>query len=302
MKKSLGTIVKILISTLLIVFICKKVGLNEIVGNLTKVRLPFLIATLFAFTFSILKAYKWYYVLRLSKNKVRLWSGIKSYLLGMCFGLLTPARIGEAGRFINIEGKKKVLVMSLVGVDKIFDVLTVVFLCSFGVYHFMGILPCLSLVFIVSIMLLTIYYPGPLSSRFLILTERIIPSIRDKVQGVIENIRAIDRKSLIKFTMLTLSCYSIVIIEYYFLVSNFEPVPILPILMVQPLIMLTNILPITIGGLGVREGTAVILFSYFSISNSTAVNSAFMLFFLNTFLPGVIGSFIILTIRFSKNN
>lgn len=52
--------------------------------------------------------------------------------------------------------------------------------------------------------------------------------------------------------------------------------------------MLMNFV-ITIGGLGIREGTAIFLLGKFSLSPATAFNSGFLLFLINTALPAIIG-------------
>ena len=53
---------------------------------------------------------------------------------------------------------------------------------------------------------------------------------------------------------------------------------------VFPLTLLTNVLPITIGNLGVREGATIILLKEFEISSEISFNIAILLFFLHHIL------------------
>src|SRR5262249_11177509 len=57
-----------------------------------------------------------------------------------------------------------------------------------------------------------------------------------------------------------------------------------------PLVVLTNAVPVTIAGFGLREGTAVYLLSHYGVPQAFAFAGAFLMFFLNTALPGFVGA------------
>jgi uncharacterized membrane protein YbhN (UPF0104 family) len=57
-----------------------------------------------------------------------------------------------------------------------------------------------------------------------------------------------------------------------------------------PLVVLTNVLPITIGGLGVREAAAAALLSHYGVSPADAALAALLMFGINTALPGIVGA------------
>ncbi len=59
------------------------------------------------------------------------------------------------------------------------------------------------------------------------------------------------------------------------------------------IMILSNLLPITIGGLGVREALSVLILRRYGVSDAVAVNAAFLSYLTNTVLPGVVGSFLI---------
>ena len=58
---------------------------------------------------------------------------------------------------------------------------------------------------------------------------------------------------------------------------------------VFPLVLMTNILPITIGNLGIREGTTIFLLDTFGISSEIAFNISIILFFMHSIIPAIIG-------------
>jgi hypothetical protein len=60
------------------------------------------------------------------------------------------------------------------------------------------------------------------------------------------------------------------------------------------MVVLTNAVPLTVAGLGTREGAAIILLSRYHthILRSVASASAFLMFFMNTALPGIVGALV----------
>jgi uncharacterized membrane protein YbhN (UPF0104 family) len=62
------------------------------------------------------------------------------------------------------------------------------------------------------------------------------------------------------------------------------------ILFVFPLVLLTNVAPVTLSGLGLREGTAIALLALFGISSAAAFNATFLSYLLNSVAPAVVGA------------
>jgi hypothetical protein len=69
----------------------------------------------------------------------------------------------------------------------------------------------------------------------------------------------------------------------------FEDVAVLTMIICFPLVMLVNSVPVTIGGLGVREGASVLFFSQFAVQESSALGAALLLFAINILIPGLCG-------------
>jgi uncharacterized membrane protein YbhN (UPF0104 family) len=68
-----------------------------------------------------------------------------------------------------------------------------------------------------------------------------------------------------------------------------------------PLVIFANIIPVTIGGVGVREGVSAIILGRFRVAPEVAVSASFLLFCINTLLPGLIGAFFVHRIKFRNN-
>ena len=67
-----------------------------------------------------------------------------------------------------------------------------------------------------------------------------------------------------------------------------------------PLIILSISLPLTIGGLGVREAVAVLLLSRFGVAQATALNAALLLFVINVLAPGLLGLTLVPKMKIGK--
>ena len=73
-------------------------------------------------------------------------------------------------------------------------------------------------------------------------------------------------------------------------VSPSAPISVLPVF---PIITLSTILPLSIGGVGIREWTAVLLLSRFNITPEAAITAFFGHFVVVQLLPSLVGVIII---------
>lgn len=283
-KKFIINITKLLITFLIFYFIFKKIPTQEIFHSLISANIKFFIlAGILGILFTFFKILKWHLLLKdLSIISNSLLKSMDSYFIGMSIGLITPGRIGEVARIVSIDKEKKVEGISLVILDKIFDLLSVLILALWGFYFFFGIYMLIFIGILITFSLIIIFNTFILKnfSNFFPLKN---------FRQIIEGIFNIKKRTLILNFFLSLLSYSLVLIEVYFITNAFEKFSLIPIIISYPIVMLVNLLPITIGGLGVREGTAIFLLGKFSLSSTTAFNTAFLLFLINIALPAVIG-------------
>lgn len=284
-KNLLLNLAKVLVTVYIIYFIFRKISIESVIDSFTSIRLLFFgIAFIIGLLFTILKVYKWHLLIKDLDPCIPLSSSIDGYLSGMSFGIITPGRVGEVGRIVGIPGDKKVAGLGLVLWDKIFDLLTVVLLSLWGIGYFLGtyILVLISLILLG--LLFLIFKPEYLS----ILLK--IPILKRYPQ-FLEGLRYLRIKTIIFCLFLTLVSYLLVLLEAFFLLRAFGYSFNLGIFIAYPLVMLANLIPITVGGLGVREGFSILLLSRFGIPDSVAFNLAFLIFLINTALPAVWGLF-----------
>jgi hypothetical protein len=200
----------------------------------------------------------------------------------MSVGLITPGRVREIARIGSIDKKRRIEELSLVIWDKIFDLLAVLILALGGFYFFFGISLTGILGILIIFSLFIVFNPKILKKFLNIFPFKKFPNL---IQGLIN----LKRKTLLLNFILSFLSYFLVLIEVYFLANSFEKFPFTSTFIGYPLVMLVNLLPITIGGLGIREGTSIFVLGKLGLSQTASFNSAFLLFLINTALPAIIG-------------
>jgi len=230
---------------------------------------------------------KWRQIIKDGGIKATPWETIRSFLGGAAMGLLTPGRVGELGRVIFL---KKEELGSLVGIailDKVIDLNVTLWLAIYGSFVvFDGVVPYL---------FLTV---GLLGGGFLTFPHMIGKIAEDMFNGkflvkklglLIEGMNAVRAKTVLLCIFYRFLASMIDMIQYYFLISAFVPIKLDQVFVVYPLIILTNLLQLTVGNIGVREGVAAILLSRYGIPPAVAVSASLLLFMLNSLIPGLLG-------------
>lgn len=289
-------ILKVLLTFVLVYLVMDKISFRDFENSIKTIRAGFVVALFYALVFTLIKALKWYYLVRQTSEKGTTWGdAVKSYFVGMVGGLLTPGRVGEIARTVYLEKHNKSLIIYLVAVDKVFDITVVVLLALPGIYYFTGVFAFFATAgvgIILAGLLVGIFfphYPPRWLNRLLERTGK-WAGIRERLSLIEREMESMTMKFKLKFLGITFLSYGIVIIEFYWLVNNYQNCPLAAICLTQPLIMLINIVPVTIAGLGIREGAAVVLLASFGVGGAAAISSAFMLFLLNTAFPALAGA------------
>ena len=277
----------------LVCLVIKKTGSANIADSLRTITYDLGLALLYALLFTFLKVLKWHRLVQAGAGEgSSLGEAAKSYFVGMAGGLLTPGRVGEVARTMFLEIHEKSLVAYLVVLDRVFEVAAVLFLALPGLYYFLNPFFAALGVLLLALLLAALYYPEyPLRWLCRVL-ERSgkFAGARQQLGRTEARIAAISPGAKLKQLGLSLLSYGIVFVQFYHLLNNYDQGRLPAVLLAQPLIMLTNIMPFTIGGLGIREGAAMVLLSRFGVPRAAAISSAFMLFLLNTALPAIIGA------------
>lgn len=248
------------------------------------------VAALLTLPFLYFKTLRWLYILRFGGSEARFADAAISLLGGMGIALLTPARVGEVARIAYLRDNRKLRLSGLVLLDKFFDVEVLVLLSAIGAWEIIswGLGALLLLMGVAG--LVFAFFPR-VFRRPIELIERRMP-FGGRTKEVFSALDSLSPPATILYLVLTVAAFAIVILQFGVILHGATNVSPRIALLTFPLVILTNIVPLTIAGLGLREGASILLLGHFHVNAALAAISAFTMFFLNTALPGLAGAFV----------
>lgn len=247
------------------------------------------LAALLTAAFLALKAWRWYLILRESGINANFNQAFVSLIGGMGLALVTPARLGELVRVAYLPDARKWKIGGLVMIDKAFDVLVLTGLSIAGAWTLLGAWAGLAFTGVTLMGLFIVYRPATLALILYGLSAR-MPG-RSKLEGIWESLDALTPRSATIFIAVTLAAFGVVLLQFGIILSSWHAASIGIVALTFPIVILTNVLPVTIGGLGLREAAAALLLAHYGVSSADAALAAFLMFAINTALPGIVGAF-----------
>jgi hypothetical protein len=125
--------------------------------------------------------------------------------------------------------------------------------------------------------------------RVLVRSSRKLPG-RAALGRALESLEALSPRATTSYLVFTALSFAVVLVQFGLILLSWRAWSFDIVFLTFPLVILTNVLPITVGGLGVREGAAVLLLHHYGVSGAHAALAAFLMFFINTALPGFVGA------------
>jgi len=274
----LKTIIKFFFSFLLLYFVLSQIDLVKLKDILKNVNLYYLLLAIIFFNLSkIVSAVRLNYYLKEIKIDLKLKENLILYYVGMFYNLFLPGGIGGDGYKAYLLNKKyrvkyKKLISALL-FDRISGLISLIFLAGilflfsdFKIYYFTVLA-----VFITTTIYFIFYFVSKRINKFIFYFK--------------------------ETTILGLFVQLLQLISALFIIFSLGNLPIIDVLFLFLVSSVVSVLPITIGGIGVRELTFLYGFSYLGYQTDIGIAFSF-LFFIITILSSMFGIFFINT--FSK--
>jgi uncharacterized protein (TIRG00374 family) len=269
-----------------------KVNLGHLVRAAGSARPRYLLfALLLTGPFLYLKALRWHFMLGSAGVRASFGEAALSLIGGMGVALITPARIGELVRAAYLQDPQKLKIAGLVLIDKGFDVLVLSCLSIAGAWSLLGAWVGLAFTALSVLGLIGVYRPAPLLRLFLRIATRV--PMQAKVERVVSGLESLTPATTSAFLLITLVSFVVVLLQFGIILLSWQNWSLNIVFLTFPIVVLTNVLPITIGGLGVREATAAALLAHYGVPQSQAVLAALLMFAINTALPGIVGAIVL---------
>ncbi len=286
-------LVKVVGSGVLLFLLLSRLRLSELVVALREADGIYLgLAVLAGLLFLLVRAYKWFLIVRPYLVVPRFYTVLVSYMFALGISIFTPGRVGEIARIGGIGVTQKSAPAALFLFDRFVDVLVVFSMAVLGMYL---LLPYKSYALVLFILLSVSVMGLFCIPRIYGSLQRLIARLPfgTKLDRLFRSVALMERGTIALNILLTLGSYTICIFEVYLILRAFCNPKLSTVLAVHPLVMVTNILPVTIGGLGLREGASVVLYGRFGIPEEHAFWAGFLIFVFNTLLHGIVGTVLI---------
>lgn len=287
-------IFKITVSIILLIWIFYFIGVNKILIQLKNINIFFLlIAFIFVFFQIFFKALKWNSIIRMFKKRLDLYPSFVYTTISLAFGIVTPGRVGEFIKAKYLVNKTKIKYKEsfiTVILDKIFDVFAIFLLGLFGFMSLRDEIPY-SGFFIFGFLLALIFL------ILLIFFFNVLPTYTKKLFP--QKYRAWRNKTSFTKKLYTLTlAYSLVIwivyvFEGFFILKalGLTNPSISGLMIVIALMALSSAVPVTFGGIGIREIVAIYFLLLLGIPTETAALFSIFYTVISFGTPGVIGTF-----------
>jgi len=238
--------------------------------------------------FLALKALRWHVMLQRAAVDATFGEAFRSLVGGMGLALVTPARLGELVRVAYLRDGQKWKIGGLVMIDKAFDVLALCGLSIAGAWVLLGPAAGAAFGLATIVGLALVYEPRPLAAGLQGVSSR--GPFRSQLQRVWSSLESLSPRATTVYLLLTLLAFAVVLLQFGVILLSWRSWSPDVVFLTFPLVILTNVLPLTIGGLGIREAAAVALLGHYGVSPAHAFLAAFLMFAINTALPGIAGA------------
>lgn len=292
-----------IIGIFLFIYILFNIGYEKIIYAFSLIPWYFYGLALLVFIPKLLLAgLKWQYINKKQDIHISYFTVIRLYLLGLFYGSITPGAIGMHIRVYYLRKKTRVSFEKCIANSLIEGVLAIIaglFLAIFGslliLKDYPGIFPLIIGFFIMYAVAFTFFLERKRGRGFFTFIVRpFLPHAqKENLEYIISRLyKDIPRLHDLFFPFVSeLVIWIIAASQVYVLSLAFSiSIPYGEFILLSIVsVIISNIIPLSIGGLGVREGTFVVLLSTYGVSFEVAFVLSLAGFLVKNLIPGLVG-------------
>jgi len=289
----LRTLLKILVSLALLVFLLNKISLDEVRRLLTTLDMRMMAFAVVIFFFSnFLGALQWCALLNASGVPISFSKAFRVYFVGLFFNNFLPANIGgDAVKIYDVTriGSSVYQVIAVTLLDRVIGIFSLCLLATGAVFYLMGATAIQSLWLYLAIFLgcmapvVLFYFIEPLSR----LLRRVVGRLRAlsmdrRFTEILDYLGEFKQRKphIFRLILLSLVIQGLRTLTHVCVAVSLG-IPLNPVVLALffvfvPLLSLAMIPPITINGLGIREGLGILLFAQAGIASTDAFTLEFL--------------------------
>lgn len=301
-KKILSLSLRIIVSIALLVLLFSFVDTAALIENFRTARLPFLLlAAVFFAGHALSWGWRWNLLLRDAGVDVSILATTKTVLLGFAVQLFFPSVVGsDIGRVYDMarSREQKVAILSTVFMDRLIGLITIIGTATIAIAivgsQFLDgsiIIPIVGAAGVMIVGWLIFFNKRFIKVLDWFLNFPLINRFADTIRELYDTIYGFQSKRKLFLGALLVSILSTVF-ELMAIISLSYAldavVPLVYYFLFVPIIWVILVLPISIGGLGLREGVFVFFFTQVGMSNDDAATLSLLYYFLGV-VAGIIG-------------
>lgn len=293
-----------IIGIILFIYLIIDIGVDKIIDAFRRIPIQYYaLACLPLPPKILLSTYKWWYICKKQKMNYNFTYLTKIFLISTFYGNITPGGVGWHIRIFYLKKKKKVsiekcLTNSLIDVTLGFmGGLTLALIGSILIIEKQpGIFPIILIFLIINVTTFVVLMQKRSGSRlFRFLIRPLIPKkyklkVDESVESLYEDIPRL-RDSIIPLTV-EMIVFILASTQVYILAQAFDiNVPYLNFVLLSIIsVVFVGIIPISVGGLGVREGVfAFLLFTLYGVPVATGFALSLAGYLVKMLIPTLIG-------------
>lgn len=289
-RKPFITILKLSISSVLIVFILNRIGLDSIIAQFKHANWFFIVLSILCFTLSnIFGSFQWFLLLKYQKIRVKFGQILSFYHVGLFFNNFLIGYVGgDAFRIYDITKSSgdSTAALSTVLFDRFMGFLSLTTLAMLVAVFFFPMLSLLNTLFFIAVILaawlfgLYLLFNEKAARFFIKYFKRFIPSIVfNKTRDVYKAINYFrhNKRLMFKVFIIALAVQSLRVLVHYLAAKAVGvQTKLFYFYVFVPIIAMAASLPISMGGIGVREQSGVSMFASVGIPASQVVSFEFL--------------------------
>jgi uncharacterized protein (TIRG00374 family) len=280
-----------------------KLNLTKTLELLSNINLFYIaIALALIIPLLVIKAMRWQLLMKAQNINYSLKDSTTIYVAATYIGVITPGKIGDFIKVFYLKGDNYPFGKSFATVllDRLFDLTSLLLLGYAGMLLFITLferaITILSCIFAGTVFLIIFFiYKKEFSMgipeyiAFHLIPERYRENAKTGFSDLCDGVKTLNANQLTLAAFITFFAWVIYfVMMYLFALSLSINIPFLYLATCVSISAVITLIPISISGIGTRDATLVILFSYLGLSKESAIAFSMIILFMN-FVAGFIG-------------
>lgn len=280
------------IGIIIFLLILSKINVSKTIDLLLDIDINyFLVSVLLIFPMIGLRAWRWQLLMKCQNINYTLKDSFLIYMVGLYMGVITPGRLGDFIKVLYLRKDRYSWGQSILSVlsDRLFDLISLFLLGYAGLFIFSTLFEhgfrVITFYIICTILLVIVFLSKKtIISKFIqILFKKLIPAsykndVGETARDFYKNLKLIDINVLLFSSVATLLAWFVYYTQIYLVTLSLAiPVSFWYLATCITISAMLTLLPISISGIGTRDATLIIMFSYVGVDSESAIALSFMI-------------------------